>query len=113
MLGDDGAEEFELGSLECPLREKVGVVGEGYSDMMEERERWFPRGVELGESIVTSPPSLPRASTNCGSMSGFNSRPRIVSPCIPSWVVPSRRRAREPLCWVVGYALVPWFLVRW
>ena len=86
MLGDDGAEEFELGSLECPLSEKVGVVGEGNSDMVEERERWFPRGVEVGESIVTFPSSLQRASTNCGSMSGFNSRPRMVSPCIrASW----------------------------
>lgn len=39
MLGDDGAEEAELGSLEWPLRENVGVVGEGYSDRVEERER--------------------------------------------------------------------------
>ena len=39
MVGDDGAEELELGSLECPLAEKVEVVGDGYSDRVEERER--------------------------------------------------------------------------
>ena len=82
MLGDDGAEELELGSLEWPLREKVGVVGEGYSDMVEERERGFPSGVEQGESIAIFSSSLLRASTSCGSISGFNWRPRIVSPCI-------------------------------
>ena len=82
MLGDDGAEELELGSLEWPLREKVGVVGEGYSDMVEERERGFPSGVEQGESIAIFSSALLRASTSCGSISGFNWRPRIVSPCI-------------------------------
>lgn len=81
MLGDDGAEELELGSLECPLTEKVGVVGEGYSDRVEERERWLPGPVALDESIATFPSSLLRASTSCGSMSGFSSRPRIVSHC--------------------------------
>ena len=39
MLGDDGAEGTELGSLGCPLVEKVGVVGEECSERVEERER--------------------------------------------------------------------------
>ena len=38
IVGDDAIEEVELGSLECPRREKVGVVGEGRSDIVEERE---------------------------------------------------------------------------
>ena len=39
MLGDDGAEGTALGSLECPLVENVGVVGEECSERVEERER--------------------------------------------------------------------------
>ena len=81
MLGDDGAEGTALGSLECPLVEKVGVVGEGCSERVEERERWLPSAVELEASIATFPSSLLRFSTSCGSISGFNSRPRIVSGC--------------------------------
>ena len=38
IVGDDAIEEVELGSLECPRREKVGVAGEGRSDIVEERE---------------------------------------------------------------------------
>lgn len=38
IVGDDASEEVELGSLECPRREKVGVVGEDRSDVVEERE---------------------------------------------------------------------------
>ena len=39
MLGDDGAEGTEPGILECPLAEKVGVVGDGCSERVEDRER--------------------------------------------------------------------------
>lgn len=80
--------------------EKVEVVGEGYSDRVEERERWFPRVVELEESIATLPSSLLRASTSCGSMSGFNSRPRMVSAAAELRGASEEWRGEAPLCWV-------------
>ena len=39
IAGEDAREEVELGSLEWPRIEKVGVMGEVESDRVEERER--------------------------------------------------------------------------
>lgn len=36
MVGDDASEELELGNLEWPRNENVGVVGDGISEDVED-----------------------------------------------------------------------------
>lgn len=75
MFGEDVREELELGNLECPRADEAGLIGDVESENVEERETCWLWLVDTGES--TSPCSLFRASTSCGSMKAFNSRPRI------------------------------------
>ncbi len=37
-MGDEANEELELGYLECPRAEKVGVTGEGFSEGEDNEE---------------------------------------------------------------------------
>ena len=55
MVGEDVSEEVELGNRECPRRENVGVVGEGKSDSVDEREGWCAWPDKVGDAGLMSP----------------------------------------------------------
>jgi len=86
--GLEASDEFELGKREWPRAEKVGELGEGWSDDVDDCEfrSACPMAGECGESKVSSSCCFFAASTSFGNCKSINPR-GIVEMARATWVV--------------------------